>query len=201
MKKLQIRRIFSLILALCLVLPLVQPLSVWALAEDTVYLDPAKGADTNPGTEAAPVKTLAAAYQKLLSGGKIVFLSDLSLTGNTLFPVSANHVTLTSKTGAEGIITTGTLRMQGDTTFKDITVTFNATSLAFISGEGNDLTIDTGVTTVNKTGNQVNLVATKRYDATLKANPTLTVRSGKWDYIYATHGNSITGDVTVRLDK
>ena len=183
-----------------MVLTLVQPLSVWATAPDTVYIDPAKGADTNAGTEAAPVKTLAAAYSKLLTGGTIVFLSDLSLTGNTLFPVSSHHVTLTSKTGAEGIITTGTLRMQGDTTFKDITVTFNASNLAFISGEGYDLTIDTGVTTVNLSGNQVNLVATKRYDATLSANPTLTVRSGKWDYIYATHGNSITGNVTVKLE-
>ena len=200
MKKLQFRRIFAFVLALCLVLPLVQPLGVWATAPATVYLDPAAGSDTNSGTEAAPVKTLAAAYSKLLTGGSIVFLSDLSLTGNTLFPVSAYPVTLTSKTGAEGIITTGTLRMQGDTTFKDITVTFNATGLAFISGEGYDLTIDTGVNVVNLSGNQVNLVATKRFDATLNANPTLTVRSGKWDYIYATHGNSITGNVTVKLE-
>ena len=200
MKKMQVHRIFSFLLALAMVLTLAQPLSVWAVAADTVYIDPVDGADTNAGTETAPVKTLAAAYGKLLQGGTIVFLSDLQITGNTLFPVCAYPVTLTSKTGAEGIVTTGTLRMQGDTTFRDITVTFNATGLAFISGEGYDLTIDSGVTTVNKTGNQVNLVATKRFDAALSANPTLTVRSGKWDYIYATHGNSITGNVTVKVE-
>ena len=137
------KRFLCLFLACVMVLALAQPLSVWATAADTMYIDPANGADTNAGTEAAPVKTLAKAYSKLLTGGTIVFLSDLSLTGNTLFPVSSHHVTLTSKTGSEGIITTGTLRMQGDTTFKDITVTFNAASLAFISGEGYDLTIDT----------------------------------------------------------
>ena len=200
MKKLQLHRIFSFLLVCAMVLTLAQPLSVWAATTDTVYLDPANGADTNAGTEAAPVKTLAAAYGKLTGAGTIVFLSDLQITGNTFFPVCQYPVTLTSKTGAEGIVTTGTLRMQGDTTFKDITVTFNASGLAFISGEGNDLTIDTGVTTVNLTGNQVNLVATKRFDATLTADPTLTVRSGKWDYIYATHGNSITGSITVNLE-
>ena len=200
MKKLPIYRIFSLMLALAIVLSLAQPLCVWAVAADIVYIDPAGGADTNAGTETAPVKTLAGAYGKLLKGGTIVFLSDLQITGNTLFPVCAYPVTLTSKTGAEGIVTTGSLRMQGDTTFKDITVTFNASGLAFISGEGNDLTIDTGVTTVNKTGNQVNLVATKRFDATLSANPTLTVKSGTWDYIYATHGNSVTGNITVKVE-
>ena len=116
MRKLQFQRIFSLLLAFFLVLPLIQPLGVWATAPATVYLDPTNGADTNNGTEAAPVKTLASAYSKLLTGGTIVFLSDLSLTGNTLFPVCQYPVTLTSKTGAEGIITTGTLRMQGPCT-------------------------------------------------------------------------------------
>ena len=200
MKKSKLCRIFSFLLALLLVVPMLQPIGVFAADVTTVYIDPANGVDTNAGTEAAPVKTLAAAYSKLTAGGTIVFLSDLQITGNTYFPTCQYPVTLTSKTGAEGIVTTGTLRMQGDTTFKDITVTFNASGLAFISGEGNDLTIDTGVTTVNKSGNQVNLVATKRFDATLTADPTLTVRSGKWDYIYATHGNSITGDITVNLE-
>ena len=200
MKKLQLHRIFSLLMVCVMVLTLAQPLGAWATADATVYLDPVNGADTNAGTETAPVKTLEAAYGKLTKAGTIVFLSDLQITGNTYFPTCQYPVTLTSKTGAEGIVTTGTLRMQGDTTFKDITVTFNASGLAFISGEGYDLTIDTGVTTVNKSGNQVNLVATKRYDATLTANPTLTVKSGKWDYIYATHGNSITGDITVNLE-
>ena len=196
----KLHRLFSLLLICAMMLSFVQPLSAWAETVDIIYLDPVGGADTNIGTEAAPVKTLAAAYGKLTKGGTVVFLSDLQITGNTYFPVSQYPVTLTSKTGAEGIVTTGTLRMQGDTTFKNITVTFNASGLAFISGEGHNLTIDTGVTTVNKTGNQVNLVATKRFDASLTANPTLTVRSGKWDYIYATHGNSITGDITVNLE-
>ena len=200
MKKGKVYRIFSFLLALLLVVPVLQPVGAFAADVTTVYIDPANGLDTSAATEAAPVKTLAAAYGKLTAGGKIVFLSDLQITGNTYFPVCEYPVTLTSKTGSEGIVTTGTLRMQGDTTFENITVTFNASGLAFISGEGNDLTIGTGVTTVNKTGNQVNLVATKRFDATLTANPTLTVKSGTWDYIYATHGNSITGNITVKLE-
>ena len=190
-------------LALCLTLVLVVGLCLPMQAEAagvTVYLDPANGADTNAGTEAAPVKTLEAAYGKLTEGGTVVFLSDLSITADTFFPACAYPVTLTSKTGNEGIYTTGNLRMQAATTFKDITLTFNASGLRFISGEGYDLTIDTGVTTVNQTSNQVNLLATKRYNSTLKTSPTLTVRSGNWNYIYATHGNSLTGDVTVVME-
>ena len=85
MKKFNFRRFFSLILAFALVMSLAQPLSAWA-APATVYLDPAKGADTNAGTEAAPVKTLAKAYEKLaLSGGTVVFLSDLTWSASDFF--------------------------------------------------------------------------------------------------------------------
>lgn len=70
------KRLLSLFLAFVLLVGVLPP--VQAETVDTVYLDPAKGVDTNAGTEDAPVKTLAAAYGKLTQGGTVVFLSDLT---------------------------------------------------------------------------------------------------------------------------
>ena len=111
----------GLCLALVLAVGFFLPVQAEAAAA-TVYLDPASGLDTNDGTEAAPVQTLEAAYEKLTEGGTVVFLSDLSITANTFFPACKYPVTITSKTGNEGIVTTSNLRMQGDTTFENITL-------------------------------------------------------------------------------
>lgn len=195
------RRIFCLLLALCLVAPMLTPLRAQAEGEATVYLDPAAGADTNSGlTQDAPVKTLAAAYEALTQGGQIVLLSDLSWTKSGFFPECTYPVTITSATGAEGIAASANMRMQGETTFRDLTLTFNNTGMMMISGEGHDLTIDTGVTVVRNTSNQVNLTATSRYAANHTADLTLTVRSGNWSFLYATHSNTVTGNVNVVVE-
>ena len=99
------KRFLSFFLACVMVLSLTQPLNAWATAADTVYIDPANGADTNSGSESAPVKSLAAAYEKLSQGGgTVVFLSDLTWSKSDYFPACAYPVTLTSKTGNEGIV-------------------------------------------------------------------------------------------------
>jgi len=192
------KRLLSLFLAVILVVSILPP--VQAEATDTVYLDPANGADTNAGTEAAPVKTLAAAYGKLTQGGTVVFLSDLTWSTSAFFPACDYPVTLTSKTGAEGIVASANMRMQADTTFQNITLTFNNTGMMILSGEGHDLTIESDVTVVRNTTAQLNITPAARYSPAITANPTLTVKAGNWNYIYAAHGIGLTGDINVVVD-
>ena len=200
MKKFNFRRFFSLILAFALVMSLAQPLSVWA-APTTVYLDPANGADTNAGTEAAPVKTLAKAYEKIaLSGGTVVFLSNLTWSASDFFPACDHPVTLTSKTGAEGIVASANMRMQADTTFTNITLTFNNSGMMMLSGEGHNLTIEADVKVVRNTTSQLNITPAARFGSTITANPTLTVKAGSWNYVYAAHGIGVNGDINVVID-
>ncbi|MBR2309015.1 MAG: hypothetical protein IKA47_00575 [Oscillospiraceae bacterium] len=192
------KRLLSLFLAFVLVVGLLPP--VQAAVVDTVYLDPANGADTNAGTEAAPVKTLAAAYGKLTQGGTVVFLSNLTWSTSGYFPACDYPVTLTSKTGAEGIVASANLRMQADTTFKNITLTFNNTGMMILSGEGHNLTVESDVTVVRNTTAQLNITAAPRYGSTVTASPTLTVKAGTWNHMYGVHGIGITGDVNVVID-
>lgn len=192
------KRLLCLFLALILVVGLFP--SVRAEATDTVYLDPASGADTNAGTQSAPVKTLEAAYGKLTQGGTVVFLSNLTWSTSGFFPACDYPVILTSATGAEGIVASANMRMQADTTFKNITLTFNNTGMMILSGEGHDLTIESDVTVVRSTTAQVNLTPAARYGSAITASPTLTVKAGKWNYIYAAHGIGLIGDVNVVVD-
>ena len=200
MKKLQLHRFFSILLVCAMVLTFVQPLGAWATADTTVYLDPVNGADTNAGTETAPVKTLEAAYGKLTQGGTIVFLSDLTWSTSGYFPACDHPVTLTSKTGAEGIVASANMRMQADTTFQNITLTFNNTGMMILSGEGHNLTVDSNVNVVRNTTAQLNITPAARYGSAITANPTLTVKAGTWNHIYGVHGISMTGDVNVIID-
>ena len=195
------KRFLSFFLVCVMVLSLTQPLHVWATATDTVYIDPANGADTNSGSESAPVKSLAAAYEKLSQGGgTVVFLSDLTWSKSDYFPACAYPVTLTSKTGAEGIVASANMRMQADTTFKNITLTFNNTAMMIVSGEGHNLTIESDVNVVRNTTGQLNITPAARYGSAITANPTLTVKAGFWNHIYGAHGISINGDVNVVVD-
>lgn len=193
------KRLLCLFLALALVVGIFP--TVRAADPVTVYIDPAAGADTNDGfTEAAPVQTLAAAYEKLAAGGTLVFLSDLTWSTSGFFPSCAYPVTITSKTGAEGIIASANMRMQSDTTFTNITLTFNNAGMMMLSGEGHDLTVESDVQVVRNTSNQVNITAAARFTPSITASPTLTVKAGKWNYIYAVHGINLTGDMTVVVD-
>ena len=192
------KRLLCLLLALVLVVGLFP--TVWAETADTVYLDPSKGVDTNAGTEAAPVKTLAAAYGKLTQGGTIVFLSNLTWSTSDFFPACDYPVTLTSKSGAEGIVASANMRMLADTTFQNITLTFNNSGMMMLSGEGHNLTIESDVNVVRNTTAQLNITPAARFGSAITASPTLTVKAGQWNYIYAVHGIGITGDVNVIVD-
>ena len=134
--------------------------TVLAADVTTVYLDPANGNDTANGlTEATAVKSVDMAYELLKEAqeGRIVLLSDLKLTGESAFGRDTNKkkltipVTLTSKTGAEGISGDNALRFYCPTTLENLTVTLtkaSATVNQALYGEGNKLVIGENVTSV-----------------------------------------------------
>ena len=156
MKKLKI----LVFLAMIAVLATLLLTTVFAADVTTVYLDPANGNDTATGlTEAEAVKSVDVAYGLLKSAqeGKIVLLSDLNLTSESAFGRDTNKkkltipVTLTSKTGAEGIKGNNALRFYCPTTLENLTVTLtkaSATVSQAIYGEGNKLVIGENVTSV-----------------------------------------------------
>ena len=200
MKKLTLNRVLSVLLAFVLVLSFVPPVQLFAEEVTTVYLDPVNGADTAAGTETAPVKTLAKAYEKLTAGGTVVFLDTLTWSASGFMPACKGPVTLTSKTGAEGMNISANLRMQADTTFTNMTLTFNNSAMMMVSGEGHDLTIEADVNMVRTTTAQLNITPACRYGSAVTANPTLTVKAGSWNYIYGTHGYGVNGDVNVIVE-
>lgn len=123
-------------------------------SDETVYVSQATGTYYNPGTEAAPVSSLANAYAMLTyTGGTIVLLDDYSFTANelTLYrrfnePIHENEITVKGVTSdikliglkeISGEVKVGTLYydistglnawyMHGDTTFENIELAFEA---------------------------------------------------------------------------
>ena len=145
------KRILSLLIAAVLVFSMLPAVS-FATEVRTVYWDPVGGSDTGNGLgEKTAVKTATAAYAALSGAdeGRIVMLSTASFTAITSFPVSSIPVTITSKTGAEGITSTASLNFQGETTLEKLTLTLNKNSTSVvIGGGGRAFTIGEGVTCV-----------------------------------------------------
>ena len=148
------KRILSLLCAVVMVFTMLPAVS-FAAQIRTVYWDPVSGADTNDGlAEAAPVKTVEAAYAALSGAeeGRIILLSTLTLTSSeiTVFPECDIPVTITSKTGAEGIATAKTVYFSGDTTLENMTLTLNASNnTTYFSSQGHNMTMGEGLTCKN----------------------------------------------------
>ena len=174
------KRFLSLLIAIVMVLSVVPAVS-FAAEVRTVYLDPAAGNDGNNGlTEAAPVKTVAAAYGALSGAteGSIVLLSALALTEQTVFPTCNIPVTIT---GGE-IKFGGHLFLGGDTTFDNMTMTLTASNnTTYLSAEGHDLTI--GENVVSKVNGSYRLCLTGRYGAGSVEGVDLVVKAGIWQNI------------------
>lgn len=196
------KRFLYRMLALLLALSMLPAVS-FAADSRTVYLDPKAGADTNSGfTEAAPVKSVSAAYAALsgASSGTIVFLDTLSLSALTKFPVCSAAVTLTSKTGAEGISSSQNIYFQGPTTLENITLTSRATNgYTVLSSSGYKFTIGENVTTKKTASNYFSLCGGSNSSDCSRVD--LTVRSGAWHNIYiGSHGKrTVSGDCNVSL--
>ncbi|MBR4864738.1 MAG: hypothetical protein IKU07_09185 [Oscillospiraceae bacterium] len=199
------KRFVSFLLAIVMVLSMM-PAVAFAAEVRTVYFDPTSGSDASNGlTEGAPVKTLEKAYAALSGAdeGIIVFLSTLELAAETTFPASAIPVTLTSKTGSEGISSSKNILFAGDTTLENMAVSINAASNStFISAEGHDLTIGENVTTAAFKSGSTNyfFCITGSYYADNVDGMHLTVTSGTWRNIYAAaYKEEVTGNVQLTV--
>ena len=197
------KRVICMFVAVVMVLSMLPVMSI-AAETRTVYLDPAQGSDTNDGlSEATPVKSVAAAYAALegADAGRVVFLSTLTLTALTNFPTTDIPVTLTSKTGAEGITTNNYLYFYGPTTIENMTFTSKVTNnYTVMSAGGHKFTIGKNVTTRKEGDYYIGLTGGSNYGNCSSVD--LTVLSGTWQSIYtASHGaRTVNGDCKVTLD-
>jgi len=174
-----------------------------------VYLSQSAGDDTNDGlTEATAVATVEAAYAKLQQivpegyAGAVILLDTYAIPGDSLdFPACDFKVLLTSKTGSEGFSyapTTGTqknryIAINSETTFENITITYEKTSLSCIKARGHKLVIGANVNTVGTAGKYLNIVGGS-YEEGLQVESTdVTVRSGHWRNLYASSFNDHNG--------
>ena len=187
------RKILSLILAAVMVLSMIPAVS-FAAEPITVYLDPVNGNNTFTGAEDAPVKDFAGAYALLANGGgTVVLLGDVTFTAETTLPACDYPVTITSKTGAEGIKSNSHIKIAGETTFENMTFTLTKQSTGTcISGNGYKLTMGEGITSVPYGDGYHFCLIGGDYSGTV-ASTDLTIMSGQYRYVYA---GGYIGDVT-----
>lgn len=199
------KRIVSMLIAVIMVLSMIPPLGVYAAEPVTVYMDPANGNNENAGTEASPVQDFAGAYALLQAGGgKIVLLSDVTYSSTVTLPACDYPVTITSKTGAEGIRTTSGIVLSGDTTFEHMTFThLKKSSTSTIRAYGHKMTMGDGLTMVPYMDG-----STAYYfclDGGISTgdpveSTDLTIKSGQYRYIYAgSYGTNVTGNVKLTM--
>ena len=199
------KRFLSLLCAVVMVFTMLPAVS-FAAEIRTVYWDPVSGADTNDGiTEAAPVKTAAAAYGALSGAqeGIIVMLSTLKLTALTNFPTCNIPVTITSKTGTEGISSSANINFNGPTTLENMTLTLTkASTSALIGGGGHKFTIGKAVTCVpfvNTTDDYYFCLQGGLAGAGVDSTD-LTVKSGTWRNIYfGSMSRVVSGDARLTM--
>ena len=187
------KRFLSLLIVLVMVLSMVPAVNVAAEAV-TVYLDPANGSNGASGTEEAPVKDFTGAYALLRkSGGTIVLMGDVTYNAVTTLPACDYPVTITSKTGAEGIKSNSHIKIAGETTFRNMTFTLTKQSTGTcISGNGHKLTMGEGITSVPYDGTYHFCLIGGDYSETVESTD-LTVMSGEYRYTYV---GGYTGKVT-----
>ena len=199
------KRFLSLLMAVIMALSVV-PMSVFATEVRTIYWDPVTGADSNSGrAENAPVKTKEAAYAALSGAdeGILVLLSTLNLTALTNFPACNIPVTITSKTGAEGIASSANINFNGETTLENLTLTLTkASTSALIGGGGHKFTIGKAVTCVpfiNTTDDYYFCLQGGLAGAGV-ASTDLTVESGQFRNIYfGSMSRVVSGDAKLTM--
>ncbi|MBR4863922.1 MAG: hypothetical protein IKU07_05035 [Oscillospiraceae bacterium] len=197
------KRIISFFLIIAMLASMVV-LPVYAEATLKVFVDPVHGVDTADGSEAAPVKTLAAAYKLLeKGGGTVVLLDTINFTAVTTLPACDYPVTITSKTGAEGIASNSHIIVGGDTTFENISLTLTKNSTGTtICGNGYKLVMGEGVTTVpfvNSTDSYYFCLEGGNPNNAVNSTD-VTVMSGHYRYLYAGgYTKAVKGDVKLTM--
>lgn len=178
-----------------LMLALSVPFGVTAnAAEAVIYVDEANGNDENQGNSAtSPLKTLTKAIEKLAeSGGRIVLISDLSLTGTASNPYTEpahkGNIVITAKDGDKDYGVTLKLQgamvyeLSGPTEFADLNIDTGKGNTV-IAARFNPLVMGEGLTMTLQ-----NLILVGGFEAPKKGtstnqNSSITVKSGKYSNI------------------
>ena len=127
-------------------------------ADNTVYLDSANGDDTYAGTSpSAAFKTLDKAINSVKDGGRVVLVSNYTITSGYVQPEHIGEVVITAKDDTTDYkatldfqvnVSSGTFfRLSGPTTFRDIKISM--TNFVIFTANFHSLTFDTGLTVTN----------------------------------------------------
>ena len=193
-------------------------------ADAVAYVSDA-GSDTAAGTsDAAPLKTLAAAYDPVGKGGTVVVCGPLTLSGNALhLPQSSGTVTITSvfggtdytKQGGAVLNLGGYTYLGGDTVFENIKIN-DSSSFYFnqlICG-GHNLTIGNGVVCTKDSGEYITILGGMYINSNSMTaadvsfyDYTITVNSGLWYGVYGSNKRTsnesamgATGNVSIIIN-
>ena len=193
------KRLFSLLMALCLVFSMIPAVQVFAAEPVTVYMDPKNGSNANDGTEASPVQNFTTAYTFLQNGGgTIVMLSSVYYAGVITLPTCNYPVTIRAKNSTDGIRTGSNFIVSGETTFEHMTFTHMTDSTAtMICGNGHKLTMgdDLTITPFENETDKYYFCLQGGAPSAAVASTDLTVKSGQYRNIYVgSYLKSVTGD-------
>lgn len=163
---------------------------------DVVYLNPVSGNNKNTGASAGEaLASLPNAYRKLgPEGGTIVLCGKLTLSSSSLiFPVAKDrHITITGIYGSEDfsknaiISAAGSITLNGDTTFENLT--FTATDPIFIFCNGNNVTFGEGLDFNGSNpptiiGGSDASASGATVSSCTHYNYTIRIDSGTWNYV------------------
>ena len=174
MKKLILSILFTLILC------------IGAFAADTVYVNGVSGSDSASGTSNSPFATLQKALDKVVDGGTIVVLGDVTLNDGA--ELSSESKATVSTNGSAKINVSGKLYINAPLTFENVNLAF-AANIPMIFCEGNNVTFGEGI--VNTFSGYAPIIYGGTYAAKSGitqskmrfSDYTLTVKSGTWYYV------------------
>lgn len=132
--------------------PRAEVLQGTARAISRVYVDGDAGNDTADGaSDSTAVQTMTRAYELVSDGGTIVVIGDTTFGGSDTAPwvVPARSVVITGEGTQAALTMFGNVYLQGDTTFRDITLV-NAYSGRKLSADGHRLVFGQGFDLVDK---------------------------------------------------
>ena len=171
-----------------------------------VYVDAATGSDANNGAADAPMRTIEAAFLALSAeGGTVVIASEVVLGGS--LPEHAGTITVTSVyAGADHrdygarLTVSEDINLNGPVVLCDVAVHTTGSSALYLSAQGHDLIIDTGVVTTAGSGHYLTLVGAKK-SADLTGDTSVIVRSGTFGGVYGGgYSGAMTGNTSVLIE-
>ncbi|MBQ7010702.1 MAG: glycoside hydrolase family 43 protein [Clostridia bacterium] len=201
------KRTLAIILTALMILTAIPFCSAAYAAEQIVYLDAEKGSDSADGRSASSaLKTLPAAISAVAnSGGKIVLVSDLSLTGSEkdqfVEPAHTGKIIITSNDGTKNH--EATLRLQsgmtyalnGPTEFVDLNIN-PGSGKTVISARFNPLVMGDGLKLSSGNMFIVGGYQTLTDKTPTNKNSNVTIKSGTYDAVIGFSRGRNNGNLT-----